>query len=82
MSEINENDEWVAIQKFKVLLHYEEQKQALLREAERKRLIKEELDRQLKAKEARAINEKSENEMYNQMSEEHVKLLEVREKEK
>jgi len=65
-----------------VLLHYEEQKQALLREAERKRLIKEELDRQLKAKEARAINEKSENEMYNQMSEEHVKLLEVREKEK
>jgi hypothetical protein len=82
MSEINENDEWVAIQKFNVLLHYEEQKQALLREAERKRLIKEELDRQLKAKEARAINEKSENEMYNQMSEEHVKLLEVREKEK
>lgn len=82
MSEINENDEWVAIQKFNVLLHYEEQKQALLREAERKRLIKEELDRQLKAKEARAMNEKSENEMYNQMSEEHVKLLEVREKEK
>ena len=82
MSEINENDEWVAIQKFNVLLNYEEQKQALLREAERKRLIKEELDRQLKAKEARAINEKSENEMYNQMSEEHVKLLEVREKEK
>jgi hypothetical protein len=82
MSEINENDEWVAIQKFNVLLHYEEQKQALLREAERKRLIKEELDRQLKAKEAKAINEKSENEMYNQMSEEHMKLLEVREKEK
>jgi hypothetical protein len=44
-SEINENDEWVAIQKFNTLLHYEEQKQAQLREAERKRLIKEELDR-------------------------------------
>jgi hypothetical protein len=28
------------------------------------------------------MNEKSENEMYNQMSEEHVKLLEIREKEK
>lgn len=26
-SEINENDEWVAIQKFNTLLHYEEQKQ-------------------------------------------------------
>jgi len=25
-SEINENDEWVAIQKFNTLLHYEEQK--------------------------------------------------------
>lgn len=25
-SELNENDEWVAIQKFNTLLHYEEQK--------------------------------------------------------
>jgi hypothetical protein len=44
-SEINENDEWVAIQKFNTLLHFEEQKQAILREEERKKLIKEELDR-------------------------------------
>jgi len=43
-SEINEEDEWFAIQKFNTLLHYEEQKQALQREKERKRLIKEELD--------------------------------------
>ena len=50
-SEIAEDDEWTAIQKFNTLLHYEEQKQALLREAERKRLIREELDRQLKEKE-------------------------------
>ena len=42
-SEINENDEWNAIQKFNSLLYYEEQKQALMRDAERKRLIKEEL---------------------------------------
>jgi hypothetical protein len=47
-SEINEEDEWYAIQKFNTLLHYEEQKQALLREKERKRLIKEELDAQMK----------------------------------
>jgi hypothetical protein len=49
-SEINENDEWVAIQKFNTLLHFEEQKQAMLRESERKRLIKDELDRQVAAK--------------------------------
>lgn len=40
-SEINENDEWTAIQKFNTLLHFEEQKQALAREMERKRLIRE-----------------------------------------
>ena len=40
-SEINENDEWTAIQKFNTLLHFEEQKQAMLREEERKRLIRE-----------------------------------------
>ena len=36
----------------------------------------------MQAKEAKAQNEKSENEMYNQMSDEHSKLLEIREKEK
>ena len=46
-SEINENDEWTAIQKFNTLLHFEEQKQAMLRDAERKRLIREELDKQI-----------------------------------
>ena len=44
-SEIDEEDEWTAIQKFNTLLHYEEQKQALLRDKERKRLIKQELDK-------------------------------------
>lgn len=39
-SEIDEEDEWTAIQKFNTLLHYEEQKQALLRDKERKRLIR------------------------------------------
>jgi hypothetical protein len=39
-SELDENDEWTAIQKFNTLLHYEEQKQAMLRDRERKRLIK------------------------------------------
>ena len=40
-SEINENDEWAAIQKFNTLLHVEEQKQMLAREAARKVLIRE-----------------------------------------
>ena len=44
-SEIAEEDEWIAIQKFNQLLHYEEQKQAMLREQERKRLMRQELDK-------------------------------------
>jgi hypothetical protein len=44
-SNLNEEDEWTAIMNFNTILHYEEQKQAFLREKERKRLIKEELDR-------------------------------------
>ena len=39
-SELQEEDEWTAIQKFNTLLHYEEQKQAIAREHERRRLIK------------------------------------------
>ena len=31
-SELAEEDEWTAIQKFNTLLHYEEQKQAISRE--------------------------------------------------
>jgi len=56
-SELAEDDEWVAIQKFNTLLHYEEQKQALVREQERRRLIRQELDRQLQEKEQRKIDE-------------------------
>lgn len=59
-SEINEEDEWYAIQKFNTLLHYEEQKQALLREKERKRLIKQELDAQMKDRSNAKLVEKSE----------------------
>ena len=44
-SELGEEDEWTAIQKFNTLLHYEEQKQAMLREQERRRLIRQELDK-------------------------------------
>jgi hypothetical protein len=81
-SEINENDEWVAIQKFNTLLHFEEQKQALLREEERKRLIKQALDTQIDAKKQREDALKDENALYVQMYEEHGKILEQREKEK
>lgn len=49
-SNLNEEDEWTAIMNFNTILHYEEQKQAMLREKERKRLIKEELDRQIREK--------------------------------
>lgn len=81
-SEIDENDEWVAIQKFNTLLHFEEQKQAMLREAERKRLIKDELDRQVAAKRERKNDLAKENNLYHDMYDEHGKLLEDREIEK
>lgn len=72
----------MAIQKFNTLLHFEEQKQSMLREAERKRLIKEELDRQVAAKKQRKENLDKENNLYHEMYDEHGKLLEEREKEK
>ena len=63
-SELDEDDEWTAILKFNTLLHYEEQKQALMREQERKRLIKQELDKQLNEKKGRKLTETEENRMY------------------
>lgn len=82
LSDLNEDDEWVAIQKFNTLLHYEEQKQALMRDAERKRLIRQELDSQLKEKNTRAQEEKKEQEMYDALQDQHLKLLDQREREK
>lgn len=49
-SDVEEEDEWTAIQKFNAILHYEEQKQAAAREAERKRLLRIELEAQKKEK--------------------------------
>ena len=45
-------------------------------------MIKEELDRQVAAKKDRFANEKAEDKLYDEMHEEHGKLLEQREKEK
>ena len=64
------------------MLHYEEQKQQILRDQERKRLIREELDRQIQAKNKKAVRENDENKEYDEMAEEHYKLQEIREKEK
>jgi dolichyl-phosphate-mannose--protein O-mannosyl transferase len=66
-SEIDEDDEWAAIQKFNTLLHYEEQKQAILRDKERKRLIREELEKQLYEKQGRKYREVEENKMYEKL---------------
>jgi len=78
-SEINENDEWTAIQKFNTLLYFEEQKQQIMRDSERKRLICEELSRQVKAKKTKNDQEDSENQAYDNLAEEHAKLLDQRE---
>lgn len=63
-------------------MHYEEQKNALLRDKERKRLIKEELDKQLNEKRSRKRAEVDELRMYENLQEQHVKLLENKEVEK
>lgn len=63
-SELAEDDEWAAIQKFNTLLHYEEQKQAIVREKERRRLIKQELDRQMNEKDQKKQEELQERRMY------------------
>ena len=54
----------------------------MLRDAERKRLIREELDKQIDSKKVKAFNENDENRAYDEMAKEHAKLLEQREKEK
>jgi len=82
MEDLNEEDEWTAIMKFNTLLHYEEQKQALLRDKERKRLIREELDNQLKEKKHKVMADVKEDRMYENLQEQHLKLLEQREVEK
>lgn len=78
-SELAEEDEWTAIQKFNTLLHYEEQKQAMLREQERRRLIRNELDKQMEEKKNRENCEMNERRMYESLQEEHVRLLGKRE---
>jgi len=78
-SELAEEDEWTAIQKFNTLLHYEEQKQTMMREQERRKLIRGELDKQLKEKKERASREMEERLAYEALQTEHVSLLGQRE---
>jgi hypothetical protein len=54
----------------------------MMRDKERKRLIKEELDKQLNEKRHRRGKESEEGKMYENLQEQHVKLLEDREVEK
>ena len=53
-----------------------------MRDRERKRLIKEELDKQLKEKNSRKKAEIEEKLMYENLQDQHVKLLEEKEIEK
>lgn len=49
-SDLEEEDEWSAIQKFNAVLHFEEQKQSAARVAARRTLMKKELDQQAQVK--------------------------------
>ena len=53
-----------------------------MREQERRRLIRAELDKQMAEKRDREADEMKERRMYEALQEEHVKLLGVREQEK
>lgn len=81
-SNLNEDDEWEAIQNFNIMLHYEEQKQTALREQERKRLIKEELDRQVREKNKRKKREVLEDKEYENVQKRHLDLLAQKEKDR
>jgi len=54
----------------------------LVREQERRRLIKAELDKQIQDKKVRETTENEEKKMYEELMMEHVKLLGRREQEK
>lgn len=54
----------------------------MLREQERRRLIRNELDKQMMEKNDRVNDEKNERRMYEALQDEHVKLLGQREQEK
>jgi len=79
---LDEEDEWAAIQKFNALLHYEEQKQTAAREAERKRLLRKELDAQVEAKQVKKCKGKEEDAAYNVVLTEHLKVLDSKEEDK
>jgi hypothetical protein len=79
---VDEDDEWTAILKFNALLHYEEQKQAALRESQRKRLLRQELDLQMRQKEAKKRAMQEEDRLYHQAQQAHLRLLEEQEQAK
>lgn len=81
-SDVEEEDEWTAIMKFNAVLHYEEQKQAALREKERKRLLVIELDAQRQVKDERARKLKQEDNDYFKAEQQHMKLMDEKEIEK
>ena len=76
---LSEDDEWAEIQKFNEMLHFEEQRQNALRDRDRKRLIKEELDRQLAEKGNRKKAEEEEKRKYEEMQKNHINYLNDRE---
>lgn len=53
-----------------------------MREKERKRLIKDELDRQVTEKNLRKRKEKHEDQLYDELQKKHLQLLDEKEKER
>lgn len=62
-----ESDEWREIQNFNTLLHLEEQNQEIQKEKDRQRMIKEQLDQQIREKKERERKEKETERMYEEM---------------
>ena len=82
VSSVDEVDEWTAIQNFNAVIHYEEQKQTAQRQADRKRLLRQELDAQRKAKVAKANKLKQEDSAYDVALQEYLKVFDQKEDQK
>ena len=68
-------DEWAEITRFNALLHQEEQRQIIRENEQRRKLIKQELDRQVKEKRQRKQREQEENKAYERAQADQINLL-------
>jgi hypothetical protein len=75
-----ESDQWREIENFNTLLHLEEQNQEIIREKTQQRLIKDELDKQIREKKEKVRQERETEKMYEDMQRRLMQDAERKEK--